>query len=81
MGNAGTTLLLGLTYAHLSAGMTTVLHYTYPISTALILVLLFRARYMAIIPPEAMPPAEPFRPFYAFIPRSWNPWEMFRLYY
>lgn len=47
----------------------------------LVLVQLFRARYMAIIPPEAMPPAEPFRPFYAFIPRSWNPWEMFRLYY
>ena len=48
VGNAGTTLLLGLTYAHLSAGMTTVLHYTYPISTALILVLLFRERLQSL---------------------------------
>ena len=44
VGNAGTTLLLGLTYVHLSAGTTTVLHYTYPISTALILMLVFRER-------------------------------------
>jgi len=44
VGNAGTTLLLGLTYAHLAAGMTTMLHYTYPISTTLILVLLFREK-------------------------------------
>ncbi len=44
VGNAGTTLLLCLTYVHLSAGMTTMLHYTYPISTTLILVLLFRER-------------------------------------
>ena len=48
VGNAGTTLLLGLTYVHLSAGMTTVLHYTYPISTALILVLLFREKLQSM---------------------------------
>lgn len=44
VGNAFTTLLLGFTYVHLSAGMTTLLHYTYPISTTLIMVLIFKER-------------------------------------